>query len=137
MKFIYICFVTRFHYIWKTFIYLLYCIRGHCFHHPYKVVLFLKIHEISHIFKSNTRHVCTYLIAFLMVIPNIVTKFNNFKIVDSASDSDSFVTFLTCRLLMPAAWKALRPPVAYGTHKATVCWPEWTWKGTYWKDISS
>ena len=34
--------------------------------------------------------------AFLMVIPNIVTKFHNFDIVET------FVTFLTCRLLTRA-----------------------------------
>ena len=30
---------------------------------------------------TNTRHVCTYFNAFLMVIPNIVTKFPNFDFV--------------------------------------------------------
>ena len=29
----------------------------------------------------NTRHVCTYLIAFLIEIPNMVMKFNNFDIL--------------------------------------------------------
>ena len=30
-------------------------------------------------FKTNTRHVCTYLNAVLMVIPNIVNKFQNIE----------------------------------------------------------
>ena len=38
-----------------------------------------------------------------MVIPNIVTKFQNFDICET------FVKFLTCRLLTPATWKVLSP----------------------------
>ena len=41
------------------------------------------------------------MIAFLMVIPNIVTKFQIFYILEP------FLQFLTCRLLTPAAWKVL------------------------------
>ena len=74
-----------------------YCARGHWFPHPLKIVLFHNIPEISQISKSNTRHVCTYINAFLMVIPNIFTKFQNLDIFEH------FVTFLDCRLLVPAA----------------------------------
>ena len=52
-------------------------------------------------FLTNTRHVWTNLNAFLMVIPNIVTKFQNFDIFEH------FLTFCYCRLLPPAAWKGL------------------------------
>ena len=48
---------------------------------------------------ANTRHVCTYSNAFLVVIPNIVTKF---QIVYNL---ETFVKCLTCRLLTPVAWK--------------------------------
>ena len=47
---------------------------SHWFYHPYTIVLFLKMSYFS----KNTRHVCTYLNAFLMVIINIVMKFNYF-----------------------------------------------------------
>ena len=41
------------------------------------IVLFLKMLEMS---GTNTRHVCTYLNAFIMVVANIVTKFQNVDI---------------------------------------------------------
>ena len=41
-----------------------------------------------------------------MVILNMVMKFNNFQIVYNFSK-----TFLTCRLHLPAAWKALRQDI--------------------------
>ena len=47
---------------------------------------------------TNTRHVGTYLNAFLVVISNIIIKFQNFAICDI------LVTFWTYRLLTPAAW---------------------------------
>ena len=50
---------------------------------------------------NQYRHVCTHFNAFLMMFPNMVMKFYNFDIFDK------FVTFLTCRLHSPAAWKAL------------------------------
>ena len=55
-------------------------------------------------------HVCihTYLNAFLMAIPNIVTKFQNVNIL---------LTFLTCRLLMPTALKVLRDLLHMAGHK--------------------
>ena len=44
----------------------------------------------------------TYLNAYRMVIPNVVTKFQNFDIFET------FVKFLTCRLLTPAVLKVLK-----------------------------
>ena len=67
------------------------------------IVLFFKIVEISHIFKTNTRHVCTYLNAFLMVISNMVTNFSQFWHFWKMCD-----IFLTCRLLPRASCKVLR-----------------------------
>ena len=63
--------------------------------------------QISQINKTNTRHVCTYFKAFLMVIQKIFIKVQTFV---------TFVTILwhfwlvvcSCHLLMPAAWKVLR-----------------------------
>ena len=46
---------------------------------------------------TNTRHVCTYLNVLLMVIPNIVTKFQNLDIFSTICVN------LICRLLTPAA----------------------------------
>ena len=45
--------------------------------------------------KGYTRYACTYLNAFLMVITNKGTEFQNFDIFEN------FVTFSTCRLLTP------------------------------------
>ena len=51
---------------------------------PNKIVLvFSKFKHFTGYFRNywtNTRHVGIYLIAFLMVIPNMVIKFNNFDI---------------------------------------------------------
>ena len=50
---------------------------------------------------TNTRHVCTYLNAILMIIPNMVMKFHNSDIFTS------FVKFWPVVCTRPAAWKAL------------------------------
>ena len=53
-------------------------------------------------FTTNTRHVCSYFNVFSMVIPNKVTKFQNFDIFSTFCDN------FYCRLLTrPAAWKGL------------------------------
>ena len=72
------------------------------FHHPCKIVLFLKILEISHISKPIPGMFVLISMYFSMVIPNIVTKFQNFDIFET------FVNCLTCRLLMPSALKVLK-----------------------------
>ena len=51
---------------------------------------------------TNIRHVCTYLNAFFLVFSNMVMEFHNFDILFT-----NLVTFLTCCLHSPAAWKAL------------------------------
>ena len=55
-------------------------------------------------FKTNIRHVCTYLDPYLVGFINIVTKFQNVDIFFT------FVKFLNLSsgLLTPAAWKVLR-----------------------------
>ena len=50
---------------------------------------------------TNSRHVCTCLMAFSTMISNIAMTFNNFEICDN------FVQSLVCRLLTPAEWKVL------------------------------
>ena len=45
--------------------------------------------------RGVTNLICTYLNAFLTVIPNIVTRFHDFDIFDN------FVKYLNCCLLMP------------------------------------
>ena len=60
-------------YFWMF--YWLYFARGHWFHHPYKIVWFHNNLEIP-----NKFFVCTYFNVFFMVIPNIVTKLQNFGI---------------------------------------------------------
>ena len=71
------------------------------------VVCFLKIkwefHNLFHELR-NTRHVCTYLITFSMVNPNIVLKFKNFDNFDNI--------FLN---LWPVFCSRL-PPVVSGNH---------------------
>ena len=58
--------------------------------------MLLKILKISQI---NTRHINLYLFeCILVVILNIVTKFQDFDIFGN------FVTFLTCRLLVPCSF---------------------------------
>ena len=61
------------------------------------------------------RHICTYFNAFFMVIPNIVTKFQNFDIFEN------FVTTLTCGLLTPAAWNVLITDITKQETSAAVC----------------
>ena len=68
----------------------------------YSVIGFTIHTQLFHTFLNQYyRHICTYLNAFLMVIQNIVTKFQKFDIFDH------FVTLLTRRLLIPAMWKVL------------------------------
>ena len=62
---------------------------------------FWQVNGYFTIYWTNIRYVCTYLIAFLMEIPNMVMKFNNFDIVYK------FVNCLACRLHSLVAWKAL------------------------------
>ena len=57
---------------------------------------------------TNIRHVCTYLKAFFLVFSNMVMEFHNFDILFT-----NLVTFLTCCLHSPAAWKALTTKELY------------------------
>ena len=52
--------------------------NSHCFYNAKGSFLFEELFNFKAYFtnyKDNTRHVCTYLNAFLMVIPNIVITF--------------------------------------------------------------
>ena len=76
-----------------------YFARGHWFYHPYHYRFVAQNSQNYTNVYINTSHICTYLNIFLMMIHNIVTKFQNVDVFGH------FVTFLTCRLLMTAAWK--------------------------------
>ena len=47
---------------------------------------------------TNTRHVCTYLIAFSMEIPTTVKKFNNFEIYDNLCKILNPSSAIVCRM---------------------------------------
>ena len=59
---------------------------------------FSKFSTFPTFLKTDTRHLCTYLKAFPIVISNIVTKFQNFW---------NFCAIFNCSLHMPAAWQVL------------------------------
>ena len=69
-------------------------------HYPYKIVFVSQNSQTFTNFSTNTRHVCTYLNAFLMVIPSIVTKFQTFDIFEH------FVTF--CIVVCSECWYFLK-----------------------------
>ena len=50
------------------------------FQHPWNIVVVSQIFWNFTNFLTDTRYVCTYLNAFFMVMPKIVTKFQNFDI---------------------------------------------------------
>ena len=65
------------------------------------VVIFLEILNNSHFrnYETNTRYIGTYLNAFLMVIPNMVMKFNNFDLFYQICTHFDLSSALACRVL--------------------------------------
>lgn len=82
---------------------------GHSLLSPPKEFCFLEM--------LNQYQACTYFNAYLSVILNRVIKFNNFS-----NFKNIFATFVTCRLLMPAAWVSVDVPwQAFKTNITPFC----------------
>ena len=76
--------------------------RGHWFYWAKSVFTFSTFWNFNVYFMNywtNTRHVCTYLNAFLIVIPNIVMKFQHFDRFDKLCAH--FWPLVVCSCLLP------------------------------------